>query len=376
MASNNGKTNLKKILDEFQNLSRYDPGETIESLARKLDRNPSEITKLNSNENFFLPLDFLRRLLKEVAEEADPRLYPGEETGELRKAVAKYMDASPEEIVIGTGGDQLIDLVSRMALRYGDEALSIAPTFSIYEQCTKIQRATYKGVPLKDDFSLDTEEILFSVTPRTKLLFLCSPNNPTANQFARQDIERLIQDFEGLVIIDEAYADFAEYCIVDLVEDFENAIVLRTFSKAFGLAGLRLGYAVTNPRLAALILEKMQLPYSVSHVASRLGLKLLERTEPIRNAINELRQERTELTRALNQIEAVHAFDSETNFVLFDVGRSSVDVYRELLKKGVIVKNIGRVLHLDNCLRVTVAPRDMSKLFLASLKEVLGDKSV
>jgi histidinol-phosphate aminotransferase len=376
MVSNSGKTNLKKILEESQNLSRYDLGETIESLARKLDRKPSEITKLNSNENFFLPLGFLRGLLKEVAEEVDPRLYPAEETGELRKALAKHVGASPEEIVIGTGGDQLIDLVSRMTLRYGDEALSIAPTFSIYEQCTKIQRAVYKSVPLKNDFSLDTEEILSSVTPRTKLLFLCSPNNPTANQFDRKGIERLIQDFVGLVIIDEAYADFAEYSIVDLVEEFENIIVLRTFSKAFGLAGLRLGYAVTNPKLAALILEKLQLPYSVSHVALKLGLKLLERIEPIRNATNKLRQERIELTRVLSQIEGIHAFDSETNFVLFDVGRSSGDVYRELLEKGVIVKNIGRVLHLDNCLRVTVAPHDMSKLFLASLKEVLGENSV
>lgn len=376
MVSNSGKTNLKKILEESQNLSRYDLGETIESLARKLDRKPSEITKLNSNENFFLPLGFLGGLLKEVAEEVDPRLYPAEETGELRKALAKHVGASPEEIVIGTGGDQLIDLVSRMTLRYGDEALSIAPTFSIYEQCTKIQRAVYKSVPLKNDFSLDTEEILSSVTPRTKLLFLCSPNNPTANQFDRKGIERLIQDFVGLVIIDEAYADFAEYSIVDLVEELENIIVLRTFSKAFGLAGLRLGYAVTNPKLAALILEKLQLPYSVSHVALKLGLKLLERIEPIRNATNKLRQERIELTRVLSQIEGIHAFDSETNFVLFDVGRSSGDVYRELLEKGVIVKNIGRVLHLDNCLRVTVAPHDMSKLFLASLKEVLGENSV
>ena len=114
----------------------------------------------------------------------------------------------------------------------------------------------------------------------------------------------------------------------------------------------------------------------MSHVALKLGLKLLERIETVRNAIDELRQERIELTRVLSQIEGVHAFDSETNFVLFDVGRSSGDVYRELLEKGVIVKNIGRVLHLDNCLRVTVAPHDMSKLFLASLKEVLGENSV
>jgi len=373
MTSNSRKKNPARILDESQNVSGYGLGETIDSVARKLDRKPSEIMKLNSNENFFVPLDFLRRLFKEVAEQIDPRLYPGEEARELRTALAKYLGASPEEIVIGTGSDQLIDLVSRITLRYGDEALSIAPTFSIYEQCTRIQGGIYKAVPLKNDFSLDTERILSSVTPRTKLLFLCSPNNPTANQFDRQDIEKLIEDFEEPVMIDEAYVDFAEYSIVDLVEEYENAIVLRTFSKAFGLAGLRLGYAVANPKLASLILDRFQLPYSVSHVALRLGLKLLGRIETIRNGICKLKQERIELIRAMNQIEGVHAFDSDANFVLFEVNKRSSDVYRELLEDGVIVKNVGKVLHLDNCLRVSVAPRCMSKPFLTSLKEVLGD---
>jgi histidinol-phosphate aminotransferase len=367
---------IGRILEKSQGLSRYDIGETRESLARKSGRKLSEILKLNSNENFFVPLDLLRDLLREAVEEADPRLYPGEESEELRDALGRYMNVSSEEIVIGTGGDQLIDLVSRMLLRYGDEAISITPTFSIYEQCARIQGAIYKTVPLRNDFSLDIDSIWSSITPKTKLLFLCSPNNPTANQFDRQDITMLVEGFEGIAVIDEAYADFAKYSVVDLARKFENVIILRTFSKAFGLAGLRLGYSITNSEFATTILEKFQLPYSVSNVALRLGLKLLERIQTIRNSIEELELGRTKLMKALNRIEGVRAFDSETNFILFEVNRNSDDVYRGLLEKGVIVKNLGRVLHLDNCLRVAVAPSDMSELFLASLKEVLSERDV
>jgi histidinol-phosphate aminotransferase len=375
MANNRRRISLNKVLEESQDLVRYKTGETVESLACRLGCKPSEIIKLNSNENFFVPLDFLRGLLEEVVEEVDPRLYPGDETEKLGEALGRYVNASPEEIVVGTGSDQMIDLVSRF-LRCGDEALSIAPTFSIYEQCTKIQGASYRAISLRSDFSLDAEKVLSCVTPKTKLLFLCSPNNPTANQFDRQEIARLIEDFPGFVVIDEAYVEFAKHSVIDLVKKSENIIVLRTFSKAFGLAGLRLGYAVTNQELASIILEKYQLPYSVSQIASKLGRKLLRNIEMIRSGVDQLKRNRAELVRALNQIEGVRAFDSETNFVLFEVDRSSDDVYGKLLEKGVLVKTIGRVLHLDNCLRATVAPSYMSERFLTCLEGVLGEKDV
>lgn len=367
------KTTLNRVFDLSGIVEGYDLGENIDSLARKLNRKPSEILKLNSNENFFVSLDLLRNLLKEVVDDMDPRLYPGDEAKELREALGTYVNASPETIVLGTGSDQLIDLVARAVLRPGDVALSIAPTFSIYEQCSKLQGATYKPILLQDDFSLDTEKMLSSVGPRTSLLFLCSPNNPTANQFDRKELTRLIEDFAGIVVIDEAYVEFAKDSVVDLVEESQNLVVLRTFSKAFGLAGLRLGYAIASREFVRIMSERLQLPYAVPHIAMRLGVKLLRKIDVIRSAVSALKVERSRLTKSLNKISGLRAFESETNFVLLSTSVDSNDLYRKLLEKGIIMKNLGRVLHLDNCLRVAVAPREMCERFLNSLREALGD---
>ncbi|HDO41946.1 MAG TPA: histidinol-phosphate transaminase [Candidatus Bathyarchaeota archaeon] len=366
---------VREIISKAQKLDKYDIGETIEGLASKIGKKPSEILKLNSNENLFISRDFLRSLLKQVAEEADPRIYPRDEFMELKESISAYHNIPVDEIVIGAGSDQLIDLVSRMSLGEGDEALSIAPTFVIYERCVKLQGATYKSIPLKDDFSLNLESLLSSITSKTKIIFLCSPNNPTANQFKREDILRLAEEFDGIVAVDEAYADFAGSTLVNRAGELENLIVFRTFSKVFGLAGLRLGYAVTNKTLAKTINERFQMPYSVSLVALKIATKMLENLDYVRGVIEEIKAERTRMIRALNQISGVRAFPSETNFVLFQVNRDSSSVYRDLLSRGVIVRNIGRVLKFNNCLRVTVAPAPLANRFLRELREVLNAES-
>ena len=367
-----GKKIVRQVLDEAQRLSSYDVGETVDGLARRLNRKPSEILKLNSNENFFVPLDFLRAILKEAVEEADPRIYPRDEIKNLKNAFGEYISASSDQIVIGTGSDQLIDIVCRMFLRRGDEAIAISPTFSIYRRCTEIQGAVYRPVSLKEDFSLDVEEMLDAVTPRTRLMFVCSPNNPTANQFSRREIRLLADGFDGLVAVDEAYVDFSGDSSISLVEELENLIVFRTFSKVFGLAGLRIGCAIANPRFARVMDEKFQMPYSVSLIAVKAALKILDRSEIIREAIEKVKEERERLIGKLNSISGVRAFDSKTNFVLFQVNESSDIIYERLLEKGIIIRNIGRVLSYEDCLRVTVAPPSMTDRFLTALKEVLS----
>jgi len=366
-----GKKIVRRILNEAQRLSTYDVGETIDRLARRLGKKPSEILKLNSNENFFVPLVFLRGILKEVAEEVDPRIYPRDEIRDLKEAFGEYVDIPPDQIVIGTGSDQLIDIMCRMLLKRGDEAIAISPTFPIYRRCTEIQGAIYRPISLRDDFSLDVESMLDSVTPRTKLMFLCSPNNPTANQFNLEDIKLLTGKFDGLVAVDEAYVDFSGGSVISLIEEFENLIVFRTFSKVFGLAGLRIGCAIASPELARVIDKRFQMPYSVSLVAVKAALKILDQPEVIQEAVERVKCERERLIRKLNDISGVHAFDSKTNFVLFQVDKSSDVIYDRLLEKGVIVRNIGRVLNYENCLRVTVAPPSITDRFLMSLQEVL-----
>jgi histidinol-phosphate aminotransferase len=370
--SSRKKRVISEVLSEAQRLSSYDVGVTIEGLARRLGISPSRVLKLNSNENFFVPLDFLRSILRKAAEEIDPRIYPRDEIRELKEAFGGYVDVDPGQVVIGTGSDQLIDILCRMVLRRGDEAVAISPTFSIYRRCTEIQGAVYRPIPLREDFSLDAEAMLDAATRRTRLMFLCSPNNPTANRFSPEDIKRLAERFDGVVAVDEAYADFSDGSVVNLTEEFENLVVFRTLSKVFGLAGLRIGFAVANPGFARVMDEKFQMPYSVSLLAVKAALMILGQLEAIREAIRRIRIERERLIRELNGIGGVEAFPSETNFVLFQVNMSSDIIYERLLERGIIIRNIGRVVNRENCLRVTVAPPPLMDRFLESLKEVVA----
>jgi histidinol-phosphate aminotransferase len=280
---------------------------------------------------------------------------------------------SPDQIVIGTGSDQLIDLISRAFLKRGDLALIVTPTFSMYERCVRTLGAELIRVPLRKDFSLDLENVLENGS-EAKLLFLCSPNNPTANQFKTETIHRLVDEFDGLVVVDEAYAEFAEKTVIPLVEESENLVILRTFSKAFGVAGLRLGYAVSNHDLASTISQRFQMPYVTTLIALEMGVKLLEMIDAFREAIAKLKAEREKMIKRLNGMKGVNTFDSQTNFVLMELERSSAKVYRTLLNRGIIVRNLGRVLRLENCLRVTVAPPEMTDRFIAEFRGVLNEQ--
>jgi len=364
---------LKQTVKEAQNLSIYDVGETIEGLAGRLKREPSEILKLNSNENFFVSKELLRNLLDEVNGEIDPRIYPRDEKTEFIEALSKYVKVPPDQIVAGTGSDQLIDLISRAFLKHGDLALIVTPTFSMYGRCVRTLGAELIRVPLRRDFSLDIQNVLENGST-AKLLFLCSPNNPTANQFETEAIHRLIDEFDGLVVVDEAYAEFAEKTIIPLVEKSENLVVLRTFSKAFGIAGLRLGYAVSCYDLASTISQRFQMPYVTTLIALKMGVKLLGRIDVFREAIAKLKAERETMIKRLNGMVGVNAFDSQTNFVLVELERSSAEVYRTLLNRGIIVRDLGRILQLENCLRVTVAPPEMTDRFITEFRGVLNER--
>ncbi|OYT45925.1 histidinol-phosphate transaminase, partial [Candidatus Bathyarchaeota archaeon ex4484_40] len=203
--------------------------------------------------------------------------------------------------------------------------------------------------------------------------FICSPNNPTANQFRLEDVKGLIEGFDWLVVLDETYVDFATYSMVDLTREYENLVVLRTFSKVFGIAGLRLGYAVSNVDVSSALRERFQMPYPVSSVTLRMGLKLLRNLDLIKEKIESLKEERATLIRRLSEMEGVKPFNSETNFVLMNLTEMSSDeAYRRLLDQGIIVRNIGRVLNLENCIRVTVAPRPMMERFLETFRRIIG----
>jgi histidinol-phosphate aminotransferase len=360
---------VRRKLEEVQ-LSGYVFGDSVKSVEQRFGIERSKILKLDSNENFFIPRDKLAKLIVEAVEEFDPRLYPQEEEQELREKLSAYVHVPIDCITVGSGSDELMERITRLFLEKGEQALSISPTFSMYRHAVTLQRAELIEVPLREDFSLDVNGLLSKVTPKTRVLFLCSPNNPTANQFKPDDVERLAEAFPGIVVVDEAYVEFAENSVVQLTLKFENLMVLRTLSKAFGLASLRLGYCVANTEIAETFSKKVGLPYPVNTIALKVGAKILENMGMVEKAIKKMKLEREKLTKALNNISGVKAFDSQTNFVLFQTDKPSTKVYQGLLKRGIIVKNLGSILKFNNCFRATVGLPEMNVRLIEALKEI------
>jgi histidinol-phosphate aminotransferase len=365
---------LKDKLAKLQAIDCYSAGATPETVAKQIGVQPSEIIKLNFNENLFVDRTKQVPLIKELADEIDLRMYPEDEEIKLREKLTDYMGAPKDYLTIGNAGDELIDRMIRLFVEKGDVAVSFTPSFSIPRLCVKRQEGEYITVPLKGDFQLDVRGMLSKFSDRTRLLYLCSPNNPTSNQMNPRDIEALVKAFPGIVILDEAYGEFANYSFVPRICEFPNMIILRTFSKAFGLAMLRLGYAVANPQLAKILTEKAPLPYPVSGFTIRMGIKMLEHMDIMRSAVAALKAERGKLIKALNHIEGVQAFDSQADFVLINTKKPADEVYTKLLKRGIMLKKWGKLLQYENCFRVTVGLPEMNAKLIEALKEIQGDK--
>jgi histidinol-phosphate aminotransferase len=365
---------LDKKLEKLQGSENYTPEKTNEEIAKQYGLSPSDIVKLNYNENLYIPREKVILLLKEVAEECDFRIYPQEEEIRLKQKISEYLKVPPVCVTLGNSSDEVMERVIRIFLERGDRAVTFTPTFTVFKYCVQYQDAEFVAVPLKNDFSIDMEGMRKAFTSSSKLLYLCSPNNPTASQLKLEEVEALIEEFPGIVLVDEAYAEYADYSIVSLIEKYENLIVLRTFSKAFSLAGLRLGYAVANPTLAK-ALNRTPAPYTVNVVSLSMGRKMLENISIMQESVKALKLERGKLISRLNQIKGVEAFDSKANFVLFNTAKPYKEVYESALRKGLVIKKLGKLLKYENCLRSTVGLPAMNVKLLSALRETIGEKT-
>jgi histidinol-phosphate aminotransferase len=361
---------IKQKLEKLQAIDCYSAGATPEIVAKQLGVTTKQIIKLDFNENLFMPRVKQAKLMKDLADEIDLRMYPEDEEVKLREKIAGYLKVPKDFLVVGNASDELIDRIIRLFVEKGDIAVSFAPTFSIPRLCVKRQEGEYVAVPLQKNLHLDVKGMISKFSDKTRLLYICSPNSPTGTQYKVEDIEKLVNAFPGIVILDEAYGEFADYSFVPRVREFENMIILRTFSKAFGLAALRLGYAVANPELAQILTEKAPLPYPVSGFTLRMGAKMLDNIDLMLESVKQVKNEREKLVKALNDIEGVQAFDSQTNFVLMNTQKSLELVNQKLLWKGIMVKKWGKILHYENCFRVTVGLPEMNAKLVEVLKEI------
>ncbi|MCS6874459.1 MAG: histidinol dehydrogenase [Pyrinomonadaceae bacterium] len=295
--------------------------------------------------------------------------YPDPLQLDVKGKIAQMQAVEPGEIFLGNGSDEVIDLLLRIFCHPQRDAVIICPpTYGMYEVLARINEVKVRKVPLTDDFELDIKGIRNQFFPDTKLIFICSPNNPTGNAFSSQEILQLASEFEGLVIVDEAYAEFStRKSLISEIRTFKNLVVLRTFSKAWGLAGLRVGMAFADARVIEL-LNKVKPPYNISQPSQELLLQALQNRKVVDEMTNEIIRQREWLSYQLRQISCVETvFPSEANFILVRF-KDAEAVYRFLLQEGIVVRN--RSSECQNCLRITVGTEQENKALVEALRRL------
>ncbi|MDR0940394.1 MAG: histidinol-phosphate transaminase [Mediterranea sp.] len=295
--------------------------------------------------------------------------YPDPMQRDLKALLAKQKKVDTARVFLGNGSDEAIDLVFRVFCEPDrDNVVAIDPTYGMYQVCAEVNNVEYRKVLLDDDFQFSADALLAATDERTKLIFVCSPNNPTGNDLNHAEIERLVRAFDGLVVLDEAYNDFSDQpSFLARLDELPNLIVLQTFSKAWGCAGIRLGMAFASEEIIALM-NKIKYPYNVNQLTQGEAISMLHRHYEIERWVRTLKEERECLERAFGRLPCtVKLFPSNANFFLARV-TDAVGIYNYLVGEGIIVRNRHTVSLCRDCLRVTVGTRLENDKLIEALK--------
>jgi histidinol-phosphate aminotransferase len=328
--------------------------------------------KLNQNESPFDVPEELKRELLETFFNIDFNRYPAEQPADLIRALEAHLDLPSGSVLVGNGSNELTYTLGMCFIHPGDHVVVPRPMFALYESMIHLHSGIAVGIPPRDDLQFDVEAILEAVeTHQPPLVILTSPNNPTGLAMDFADIVRIVKRAPGFVVVDEAYFEFnPENSALSLLEEHPNVIVLRTLSKAFGLAGLRLGYMAAHPALITEIM-KSRLPFMVDRLSEHVALSLLAHSDLISDRIRIIMDNMADLTRELKARPGLEVVDSKTNFVLFKSDRDPAVFLNDLADRGTLVRNMGGYPELKGYLRVTSGTKDENKAFLDALDSVL-----
>jgi histidinol-phosphate aminotransferase len=365
---------LKLIRPDILALLGYEPIEPAEVIAERLGLPAGEIVKLDGNENPYGPSP---RVIEALAAFESYHRYPDPQQRRLREALAHYVGVGPEHIVAGHGSDELIDLVLRAVLGPGDAAIDCPPTFGMYGFLTRVAGGRTVEAPRRDDFSLDIDAVR-SAASDAKAVLVASPNNPTGNPLARDELEALLAT-ELLVVIDEAYVEFAGESVAALVPGRENLVVLRTFSKWAGLAGLRAGYAIMPSALAGVLLQIKQ-PYTPNVAAEVAMLASLEDRERLERQMRAIVEERERMARMLSALAFLRVYPSQANFLLVRLkpdpqgaARNGAALRDGLAARGIFVRHFDTP-RLRDCLRISAGRPANTERLVGALQELGGQR--
>ena len=369
MNANKSRPSIRDLMrPDLQHLTGYTPVVPVERLVAESDTSSAQQlppVKLDANENPYGPSP---RVLKAIAESEALHAYPDAEQRTLRAALAEYAGLATENIVVGNGSDEVLDMIIRLLLEPGDKVLSCIPTFGMYKFLTDVAGGQLVELERAPDYGLDIEAIHSATDDSTKIIFLASPNNPTGNSVPREQVIELLE--MGLyVVIDEAYYEFAGHTVADLVDEYETLMVVRTFSKWAGLAGVRIGYAIVSTEVCS-YLNQIKQPYNVSVFAQIAALESLKDVDYLMGNVNALVSERARLFAILQGLNYLSPVPSEGNYILCNVTRGDGEqIYRLLKQRNIFVRYYDRP-NLKNCFRISVGRPEETDRLADALAEI------
>jgi histidinol-phosphate aminotransferase len=362
-------TNL--LIPHIDGIEEYHPIQPLDVLSKRLGIAVDDLVKLDANENPYGPIDAVRHAL---ANFPHYHIYPDPQASELREALGQAMGVNPELVMASQGADELLDYLCRLFLSPGDAVINTPPTFGMYGFDAKLQGAGVINITRDESYAIDTDGIVEAVNNRSgelgaiKLIFLTSPNNPSGNWLDDESLKRILE-LPAMVVLDEAYVEFADRpSRADWVAQHDNMVVLRTFSKSAGIAGLRLGYGVF-PKWLMPTLWKFKQPYNVNVAACVAGLASLTHPDDVARVVTLLKTERARLYQRLTRFECIDAVPgSQANFVLCKVqGRDAKSLKLALEGQGILVRHYSSA-GLENCIRISVGRPEQTDALVSALE--------
>ncbi len=359
---------------ELENLKKYVPGKPIEDVMREY--NLTSIVKLASNEN---PLGPSQKAIEAIKREAENvNIYPDGAALDLREALAKKAGLEMDNVLVGSGGEQLLKLIPHTLINEGDEVIFAFPSFALYEIFSSHIGAKCISLPLTEDFKHDFKAFKEHITEKTKLIYICNPNNPTGNIMTKTELDEFVDSIpeDIIIVLDEAYFEYArenkDYPDgLDILKRRPNTIVLRTFAKVVGLAGLRVGYIYSNKEIIT-EMTKIKGVFNVNRIAQKAALASLEDEEHIRKTV-ELNKKSLQMMKDYFDKVGMSYVPTDTNFIFVNANRSSRELYVELQKRGVIIRP-GFLWNQENYLRVSSGTIEDTKIFIKALDDIINER--
>ena len=368
----NSKTvDLSRLMrPDLLELEEYIAIEPLEKLSERLGIPIDQIVKLDANEN---PWGCAPAAQQALAEYPYYHIYPDPSSVALREELARFTGFDAAHIFVGNGSDELLELIVRLFVTPGDNIIDLVPTFGMYSILGNLYGAEVRSVPRHaDDYSVDLSATLQAIDERTKLIFVCTPNNPTANPVSEETVRALL-DTGRVVVVDEAYHDFAGYSFAGLANEYDNLIILRTFSKLSGLAGLRVGYGIF-PLEAARQLWKLKQPYNVTAPAQVAATASLKDQGWLEDSVAKILIERDRLFGLLQELDGIEPLPSSSNFIFCRVlSGNAKEIKQALETQGIFIRYFNKPL-LQNAFRISVGRPDQTDLLIPALRKILANQ--